>query len=275
MGERVADQWMRQSSGGVTVKSSLKAGLMVWAGLLFASGLSAASSDDKEIDELIDNMDRLWVDGRTHSTLEMKISTKHYERELKLQFWGIAKEKSLIRITYPPKENGVSTLKVNDDVYNYLPKIARTIKLSQALMSQSWMGSHFTNDDLVRVTHLKDDYVNTIKEKKGSGADEIWIIESTVRPQTVTPWKTMIISFNRKTRMPIEQQFFNKDRKMERVIYYKDVKQFGGKKIPALLRVEPLLGSGQGEYTELYYRNIDQKAKFDDDLFSLTRLGNQ
>ncbi len=64
----------------------------------------------------------------------------------------------IARILEPKKERGSATLKAGNELFTYLSKTGRTIKISGTMMGASWMGSHFTNDDLVRETRLSDDY---------------------------------------------------------------------------------------------------------------------
>ena len=258
------------------MKLNIKAFGWVMAALL-ASGntVGAPTGDEAEVDAMLQNIDSLWFGERTYAEISMHIVTAHYERELKMHAWGEGKKKSLIRIVEPAREKGVSTLKVGDDVYNYLPKVARTIKLSQALMAQSWMGSHFLNSDLVRATHLKDNYHSRLLEKKHpAAASEQWLVEALAKDDAVTPFKRIIITIDHKTRLPLMQEYFDQDKKLIRTISYLEVRDLGGKPTPSRMRLTPLDEGHKGEFTELTYDKIDRQAKLDKHLFELTNLTN-
>ncbi|UCF37984.1 MAG: outer membrane lipoprotein-sorting protein, partial [Acidobacteriota bacterium] len=123
--------------------------------LLFFSGISLGQTDPKEI---INRVDRMMRGDSSHGVAEMSIVTKRWSRTKTLEIWSEGTEKALIRIQAPKKEEGVATLKVATDIWNYLPKIDRTIRVPTSMMMASWMGSHFSNDDRVKESLLVRDY---------------------------------------------------------------------------------------------------------------------
>lgn len=90
--------------------------------------------------------------------MSMAVKTSRYERTMTMEAWSRGKDYSLVVIRNPVKERGISTLKVEENIWNYLPKINRLTKAPSSMMSGSWMGSHFTNDDLVKENTFEDDY---------------------------------------------------------------------------------------------------------------------
>jgi hypothetical protein len=88
----------------------------------------------------------------------MRVKARSWELEMTLEIWSEGTEKALARVLKPKKAEGVATLKVNSDMWTYLPKIDRTIRVPSLMMMASWMGSHFTNDDLVKESRLIRDY---------------------------------------------------------------------------------------------------------------------
>ncbi len=233
---------------------------------------AARANEKAEINALIDSFDNLWIDKQTYAELDMKVKTSNYERDLRMMYWGKGSDKSLVRITYPPKEKGVSTLKAGKDVYNYVPKIARTTKITDALLSQSWMGSHFTNSDLMRTVSIRKEYDIKLAQKKNGSAGEIWVLEAEAKPDVPTLYKRLVIQFIHKSKMPIEQKIYDKNNKLLRTFVYQDVKDYSGKMVPSRVRVTPELADQKGEFTEVLYTKIDRKKKFADDVFSLSNL---
>ena len=239
------------------------------------SVVAKPETDPKELEKVLDAMDKMWIEGQCFAKITMTVQTQHYRRNLKLDYWGKGKEHTLIKITYPPKEKGVTTLKIKEDVYNYIPKVARTIKISQALRSSSWMGSHFTNDDLIRSTHLKDDFVATVTQRQREQNNEIWTIEAIPKPETVTLWKKLILVFNRSALLPVRQDFYDENSELIRSITYHEIKKLGEKRLPSKIKVTPTTPDKKGEYTELVYESIDRNMTIDDSVFSLTHIMNQ
>ncbi|HKI51996.1 MAG TPA: outer membrane lipoprotein-sorting protein, partial [Geothermobacteraceae bacterium] len=82
--------------------------------------------------------------------MTMAVSTEHWQRTTRMEAWSLGRDYFLVRILEPAKEKGVATLKIDQEVWNYLPKVDRTIKVPPSMMGGSWMGSHITNNDLVK-----------------------------------------------------------------------------------------------------------------------------
>jgi hypothetical protein len=133
----------------------LRPGLVVMVVML--APLSA-QQEFGEAKEIIDRVDRIMRGDSSHGTAEMRVVTRRWSRSTTLELWSEGTEKALIRVLKPKKEEGLSTLKVESDIWNYLPKIDRTIRVPTSMMMAAWMGSHFTNDDLVKESRLIHDY---------------------------------------------------------------------------------------------------------------------
>ena len=108
--------------------------------------------------EIVDRVDRMLRRESSHARVTMDIVTEHWDRSLEMEIWSLGTDHSLVRLLAPPKEEGTATLMVGPEVWNYLPRVDRTIKVPPSLMMGSWMGSHFTNDDLVKESRLIEDY---------------------------------------------------------------------------------------------------------------------
>ncbi|MBT7389061.1 MAG: outer membrane lipoprotein-sorting protein, partial [Gammaproteobacteria bacterium] len=117
--------------------------------------VAEASAPDAEIrsaEQLIDQMEALYRQESSTFTLSMAIKTPDYQRQLTLVGASQGQDYSYFRILAPKKDRGVATLKRENEMWNYLPKINRIIKVPPSMMMNAWMGSDFTNDDLVKQT---------------------------------------------------------------------------------------------------------------------------
>ena len=108
--------------------------------------------------DIMERVDRLLRGDSSHGVATMEVVTEHWERRITMELWSLGTDYSLVRIQAPVKEAGTATLMADDDIWNYLPKVDRTIKVPVSMMAGSWMGSHFTNDDLVKESQIVDDY---------------------------------------------------------------------------------------------------------------------
>ena len=116
------------------------------------------SVTNAEVRALIEEIDQLYRSESSYAVFEMEIVTPHYQRTLAMEAWSLGTKKTLIRINAPRKEKGVSTLRIDNEMWNYLPKTDRVIRIPPSMMMSSWMGSDFTNDDLVQEFSLFEDY---------------------------------------------------------------------------------------------------------------------
>lgn len=123
---------------------------------------SAAEFSSDRVLKILKELDDLYRSSSAHGFMSMQVKTSHYTRTMRLESWASAKDKSLIRIIMPLKERGTSTLMSGKNIYTYLPKTDRTIRLTSGMMGGSWMGSHFTNDDLIKESRMSEDYDATI-----------------------------------------------------------------------------------------------------------------
>ena len=138
--------------------------------------------------EIIDRVDRLLRGESSRGRITMEITTEHWSRSLDMEVWSLGVEHSLVRVQSPAREAGIATLKAGQEVWNYLPRVDRTIKVPPSLMMGSWMGSHFTNDDLVKESRIVDDYDFEISFEGEREGVEVWEFQLTPRPEAPVVW---------------------------------------------------------------------------------------
>lgn len=246
----------------------------VLMGLLFLfPHFSESQAADLSSKEILDKIDKMWRGESSIGTYDMKIKTVHWQRSLRIKSWTKGLDYTLMRIEYPKKEKGVSTLKVKNNLWNYLPKIKRVIKVPSSLMMGSWMGSHFTNDDLVKESTLVNDYDHRITFNGKREGQEVY--ELTLLPKEEAPvvWGKIVILIRKKDLMPLYEEFFDEEGKQVRKMNLSDVKMMGGRLLPSRLKVVPY--DKPGEYTEVIYVNIAFDMEIPDTFFSLRNLKQQ
>jgi len=204
----------------------------------------------------------------------MKVQTAHWTREMTLEFWSRGKEHSLVRILSPAKEKGTATLKANNDIWNFLPKVKRTIKVPSSLMGGSWMGSHFTNDDLVKESRMAEDFDTQISFE-GARADagegvEVIELTSTPKPDAAVVWGKVITVVRKQDQMPLRVEFFDEDLKPARTMTFSGIKPLGGRALATVNRMVP--ADKPGEFTEVTYHEVEFDVQLKDDLFTLRSL---
>lgn len=239
--------------------------------LIMAHPVNAAEFDNSDrAMKILKKIDDMWRGESSWSVVSMKVKTAHYTRSMKMEAWSKGTEKTLVRITAPLKEKGTTTLKSGESIYTYLPKTDRTIRLTSGMMTGSWMGSHFTNDDLVKESMLTDDYdVSITFEGVRDGQN---IIEFALFPKedAVIVWGRIDLTILAEKKLPLKETFYDEDMEPVRDIVFDKVKNLGGREIPSRLKVLPK--DKPDEFTELVYETMEFGKAIDDSFFSLSSL---
>jgi outer membrane lipoprotein-sorting protein len=226
--------------------------------LLSISFANIAYADEDAL-TLLNKMDELYRADSSTSTMKMEIITPNWQRTLEMKSWTIGMDDTFIRVLSPRKDRGVATLKKGREMWNFFPKINKTIKVPPSMMMGSWMGSDFTNDDLVREVSLVNEYEVT----KSTEGDTYRLI-LTPKRQTVTVWGRIEIVVDKTTLLPIEQLFYNEKGEEVRQMTFSETRQFGDRKMPAIMTMVPLNKTGHKtviEYVEAQFNNeIDSKV---------------
>jgi len=220
--------------------------------------------------QVLAEIDDLWRADSSESTVTMQVVTANYTRTVRMENWTMGKDKSLVRIISPRKEKGTVTLKAGNAIYTYLPKTDRTIRLTSSMMMGSWMGSHFTNDDLVKESRLSDDYDPEITFEGARDGREIIEFSLAPRPEAPVVWGKIVITVLAEGYLPVVSRYYDEDMILVRTIYFSDIKMMGRRKLPAVMRVVPT--DEPDEYTELIYENIRFGVDLSDAFFSLQQL---
>jgi outer membrane lipoprotein-sorting protein len=226
-------------------------------------------AENPQIDKVLDTIDKLYRSNSGYAEFEMRIETPHWKRTLKLKSWSLGKDKTFLRILAPKKDRGVATLRVKSEMWNYLPKTNKVIKVPPSMMMSSWMGSDFKNDDLVSEFNFLDDYQYEYMQVENPREDLLYI-KATPREGRPIIWGYVLMKVRRKDFIPVQDQFFDEKNKLMRTINYREIKQFGKKKIPSIMEVIP--NSRKGNKTVIIYHKAEFDLKVDKDTFSLRNL---
>ena len=241
------------------------------AGLVLG-GIPPCRGQIEDIDarEIIDRADRILRGDSSHGQLEMTVITKRWKRTLELEIWSEGTDRALIQILKPKKEAGTVTLKVKNDIWNYLPKIDRTIRVPSSMMMGAWMGSHFTNDDLVKGSRLIRDYEIELTFQGQREGTSVYELVLTPRPQAPVVWGRIVYRIRRADLMPLWARYYDEDGELKRTLTYEEFKQMGKRLIPSVLKLIP--SDKPEEYTQMTYRWIEFNLPIPERTFSLSAL---
>lgn len=219
-----------------------------------------------DIKALIKDIDELYRSTASQGRMEMAIKTPDWSRTIEMAIWTKGDKYTFIRIAKPRKEKGVSFLKRDKNIWNFFPKINKVIKVPPSMMMASWMGSDFTNDDLVKDSTLIDDY--TVKNHRET-AEQLTFALVPSR-SAVSLWGKIVITIDKKSRLPTSQVFYDERGEKIRTMTFKDVGQLGKRKLPKTLELIP--HTKKGYSTIIRYLDMSFDAKIDDSVFTLQNL---
>ncbi|UCC80187.1 MAG: outer membrane lipoprotein-sorting protein [Candidatus Zixiibacteriota bacterium] len=222
-----------------------------------------------DIEKVVKEIDELYRSEASYSELEMEIVTPHWQRTLSMNCWTEGMDKTFIRITSPPKEEGVGTLRIENEMWNYLPKTNKVIKIPPSMMMSSWMGSDFTNDDLVKESSMIEDYGYEFIAPEDDENDYLYI-RFIPREGKPIVWGKIVIAVRAEDYLPVWEKYYDEKDNLMRVMNFKDIKIFDGRKIPAVM--EMISQNKEGNKTIIRYNKAEFNRKIDADVFSLRNL---
>ena len=231
--------------------------------LLFVPLMAVADRDAKS---LIDEMEALYRGESSKATLTMKVETPQYSRTMQMESSSVGQQDAFIRILSPKKDRGISTLKLDKEMWNFFPKINKVIRVPPSMMMGSWMGSDFTNDDLVKQTTLTQEYDLQLTETLTE-----YNITLLPREQTVTVWGQIDYIVNKEHLVPVNQNFYDDEGIMIRKMVFSELKDFGGRIMPSVMEMIPL--NKEGHRTVIIYDNLEfDPPDVDESTFTLRHL---
>jgi outer membrane lipoprotein-sorting protein len=227
----------------------------------------AQSPKPPDVDALLTRLDDLYRSKSSIGRMEVVVTSPRSTRTMRMKAWTRGLDEALIVIESPPREEGTATLRVGPNLWNYLPRIARTIRVPPSMMLGSWMGTDFTNDDLVKESSLRNDFESRIDRRSTSPAG--WWITLTVKPGIVGRWARieMLVSDDD---LPVEERHFDRKGRLARTMTFDEIKILGGRRLPVHLVLTPV--DVQGQRTEMRYLEMQFDPPISDDTFSLSRL---
>ncbi len=241
------------------------------AAIVAMLALSAPATAEVDPVDVIDRVDRLLRGDSSRGVVTMEIVTENWDRTLSMEAWSLGTDFFLARLRSPKKEAGVATLKAGNNIWNYLPKIDRTLKIPTSMMGGAWMGSHFTNDDLVKQSRLSVDYAITLSL---AGDDPegvaVWDFMLTPKPDAAVVWGHIVYRVRQDDLMPLWATFHDEDGLLARTMEFSGFREFDGRLLPSVMHMRP--ADKPEEHTVVRYEELDFDIDVTESFFSLRNL---
>lgn len=220
--------------------------------------------------EIVQKSEDLIKGTTCHGTFVMTVVTPEFTRTMEMESWWVANEKALIVIRSPKRETGNKTLKIKNEMWSYLKNTETTIKIPPSMMLQSWNGSDFTNDDLVRESSMIDDYTHRILGEEPIDGQVCWKLELFPKPEAAVVWGKLYIWVRKKDFLPSVVQFYDENGSLVRYLEYTKVRTMGGRTIPTVWTMYNEVKTGHHTTFEILDATFD--VPISDRIFSFREL---
>jgi len=245
--------------------------VFAWVFILFFFTSTCPPANAMEAQEIVEGAFNYIRDKASISQVDMTIHRPNWQRVVSIKAWTLGQKESLFTIIAPPKDNGNGTLKRGREMWIYNPKVNRVIKLPPSMMSQSWMGSDFSNNDLAKSDSLITEYTHTITGTETQDGKKVYLIKSIPKPQAPVVWGMQTLKI-REDRIFLEQSFYDEDLKLVKSLKFKNIQIMDGKLYPQKMIMQK--ADEKDEYTIVEHKMIRFKDSLPASLFTLSNLKN-
>ena len=245
----------------------MKALTSLLMGLLILTGPLSRRAQDLSPRDIIQKADEKYNGEETGiSTMSMIIVRPSWKREIEFKNWSSGRDYALTLITAPAKEKGQSFLKREHEMWNWNPTIGRLIKLPPSMMSQGWMGSDYTNDDILKESSVVNDYEHEIIGEEEVEGYLCYKIKMTAKEDAAVIWGHQIRWIDKKEFMFLKSELYDEDGYLVRTEIGSDIKRMDGRLIPS--RIELIPEEEEGHKTIIVMKEITFNEPIKDSFFS-------
>ena len=248
----------------ILMKSSIPVIVLLLFGLINIGTSSTASAQSSA--EIINGMEELMRGESSRAELTMRIERPRYNRDISMRSWALGDDFSMILITSPARDEGTSYLQRGNEMWNYQPTIDRIIKMPPSMMSQSWMGSDFTNDDLVRESSMVDEYEHKILREEEYEGYDTWVLELIPKPDTPVVWGKVLIWVAKENYMQLRIENFDQRDELANTIELSEIKEMDGRTLPTRMVMTP--ADKQDQRTIMTYNQIEFNVDLEESFFT-------
>lgn len=199
-------------------------------------GTSIYAQDAKEIIQKMD--DKLQGDSNK-SEMKMSIVRPKYTRTVAFKNWSLGRDYFLTYVTAPSKDKGMVSMKYEKEMWSYTPSINRMIKLPPSMMSQGWMGSDYTNDDLVKQSSVVNDYEHTILGEETIDGRVCYKIQMIPNNDANVVWGKIVTWIDKEKYINLKSEYYDEEAFLVRTELGKEVKTFDNRELPSIIEIIP------------------------------------
>ncbi|HHX8656720.1 TPA: outer membrane lipoprotein-sorting protein [Vibrio diabolicus] len=220
--------------------------------------------------DIVQKSDQAMRGKSSYSEATMKIVRPDWSRSMTMKSWTKGTELSLVLVTAPAKDKGSASLKRHREMWNWVPSIERVIKIAPSMLSQSWMGSDFTNDDLINQSSIVVDYQHQMLQSETFDGDKVWVIDALAKPDAPVVWSKVRLWISQTSFLQRKVEFYDEFDELVNVLTTYDVKTLGGRDVATRMEMQPI--DKPGNKTVLITHEAQFDFDIDDDFFSQQQM---
>jgi len=234
--------------------------------LLLFLGYSAWQDPQMDATEIVRKANELVLGRSSQSTATMTVVRPTWSREVSMKTWSLGNDYYMILITAPAQDKGQVFLKSFNDMWNWIPGISRVIRIPPSMMGQNWMGSDFTNNDLVKASSIVDDYIHTVLGSEFIDGFDCYKIQLTPKPDAAVVWGKIITWIVKDKYYMLKTTFYDEDGELVNLETQSEIKHFGDRDLPSKLVMTPIKETGK--QTILVFQQLAFDLPLKPDFFS-------
>ncbi|MCB9030100.1 MAG: outer membrane lipoprotein-sorting protein [Deltaproteobacteria bacterium] len=221
--------------------------------------------------ELVKEAIDYWRGKTSYTEAQMTINRDDWKRTMKFQSWTMGTDKTLVRFTEPAKDAGSASLKNDNKMWSYSPKVNKVIKIPPSMMGQSWMGSDFSYNDLAKADDIVKRYSHKLLNEEERDAHKFYTVESIPLENAPVVWGKEILVI-RDDYIIFKHQFFDQDMKLVKELTAEEIAPMGGKLIAKVIRMKNV--EEKNEWTEIVHSKAEFGIEISNNVFTLSYLRN-
>lgn len=202
--------------------------------------------------------------------MKMTIVRPKWTRDVEMKAWSMGQDYSLILVTAPDRDKGVVYLKRKNEIWNWIPSIERNVKMPPSMMTQSWMGSDFKNDDLVRESSTLDDFDHKLEGTETLEGRECYKISMTPKPDAQVLWGKIVTWISKGDYLQLKSEMYDEFDELVNTLTFHNIREMDGREVPTKMVMTP--ADNPGQQTVMEYKSLDYNIDLDESFFSLQNM---
>jgi outer membrane lipoprotein-sorting protein len=242
--------------------------------VLFALLLSIIASADtgaRDATQIVRDALNHWRGLSSQGEMTMTIHRPDWERSMSMRTWTRGEKQSLVRVTAPPKDRGNGTLLDDNNMWTFSPKINRVIKVPSSMMSQSWMGSDFSNKDISRADDIVEQYDHNLLSESEVDDHVMYVIQSIPHEDAAVVWGEEVLVI-RDDNVLVAHRFYDQDGELVKTLQTLEIAEMGGRTVAVHQRM--VNEDAPDEWTEVIVNAVEFDVELGDNVFTLSNLRN-